>query len=662
MKQSLTVLLAATLFSLAAAAERPDLIAQAKRGEIPEAKASWWGFDAADSTDALQTAIKSGVKRLVVDNVGKPWIVRPIFLESNLTVVFEKGVVVEAKKGEFKGSNDSLFTSAIKHDIELIGDGTILRMHRADYDNPKLYKKAEWRHVLSIRSAKNVTVSGLTLALSGGDGIYLGVSKRGVTNENIVIKDVICDRNYRQGISVITARNLLIENVVMKDTGGTPPAAGIDFEPNHPSEQVVNCVMRNCVAENNHGVGYVFYLPNLHTDSAPVSVRLENCISRNGNRSDFVFITGNDKDKTVGGKVEVVDCRFEGSKGTSVSIDRKPADGAAVVFENCVVDSPALAQPGIAPIVVRSQAGNRRSVGGVDFGNMTVIDPVERPVFGYEDWIGGTGVESLKGTFLIKRGGKEETIVLTKAWLSKAFPPRSYKQVPPLDLTGKTLVPAMRVPNVPVARNDYYLRKAGTYAVYAKQGETVALRVKHTQVGKYGGKPLKVVAIAPSGKKVNAGAVPFQAAGEVSFVASETGVYRLPLKCGANRMAITGVSHPVVVSSENSAIGFIGAAGDLYFLVPAGTKEFGVFIYGQGAGEAIKATVFDPTGKQVWEKDNITLPEMCAPEQAPPAEDQVWRLRLTKPSGTTYEDNFVDLRGIPPFLARDPRALLTISK
>ena len=96
--------------------------------------------------------------------------------------------------------------------------------------------------------------------------------------------------------------------------------------------------------------------------------------------------------------------------------------------------------------------------------------------------------------------------------------------------------------------------------------------------------------------------------------------------------------------------------------MPAGTKAFGLFIYGQGAGEAIKATVFDPTGKQVWEKDNITLPEMCAPEQAPPAKDQVWRLHLSKPSGTTYEDNYVDVRGVPPFLARDPRALLTIAK
>jgi len=138
------------------------------------------------------------------------------------------------------------------------------------------------RHVLSIRSSKNIEVHGLTLALSGGDGIYLGVSKRGVPDENIVIKDVICDRNYRQGISVIAARNLLIENTVMKATAGTPPSAGIDFEPNQTTEELVNCVMRNCVSEGNDGSGYTFYLPNLKADSAPLSVRLENCVDLRG--------------------------------------------------------------------------------------------------------------------------------------------------------------------------------------------------------------------------------------------------------------------------------------------------------------------------------------------------------------------------------------------
>jgi len=68
--------------------------------------------------------------------------------------------------------------------------------------------------------------------------------------------------------------------------------------------------------------------------------------------------------------------------------------------------------------------------------------------------------------------------------------------------------------------------------------------------------------------------------------------------------------------------------------------------------------VFDPSGKQVWEKDRITLPEMFSREMTPANTDQIWSLRLQRPTGISCEDNYVDIRGIPPLLARDPRGLL----
>ena len=638
---------------------RPELVEKVKSGELKEAKASWWGFDPKDATTALQSAVQSGVPKLVVDNVGKPWIVRPIRLESNQAIVFEKGVVVEAKRGEFKGRNDSLFSIKEKEDVVLRGHGAMLRMHRADYDDPELYPKAEWRHVLSIRSSKNVEIHGLTLALSGGDGIYLGVSKRGVPDENIVIKDVVCDRNYRQGISVIAARNLLIENTVMRNTDGTAPRAGIDFEPNHATEELVNCVMRNCVSENNAGSGYTFYLPNLRANSAPISIRLENCIARNCGRNAFAFTTGNSEEEAVAGRIDVVDCRFERCQNSAISIRRKPSAGAAMRFENCVIDTPSSNDADVVPIVMQGRVGCRRTVGGVDFGELLLIDPVERPFFSYEDWMGGTGVESVTGTIRIRRGEKESVQPLTKAWLTKTFPPRTYRQIAPMALDGVTLVPAGAVGEAkgPGGR-PAFLRKTGTFALYAQAGETVSLTLDYAQVGNYGGRPMKVAAISPSGKRIRAGTVPFRTAGEIRFKAPESGLYCIPFDAGANKAAVVSASHPVAISGADDPVPFIGLPGDLYFLVPMGTREFGLLIYGAGKGEAIKAAVFDPAGRQVWEKDRITLPEMFAPEPARAEEDQLWRLRLSKPTGVGCEDHYVELRGIPPFLAQDPEGLL----
>ena len=83
-----------------------------------------------------------------------------------------------------------------------------------------------------------------------------------------------------------------------------------------------------------------------------------------------------------------------------------------------------------------------------------------------------------------------------------------------------------------------------------------------------------------------------------------------------------------------------------------------MIFYGEGRGEAIKATVFDPAGKPVWERDRITLPQMFSQEIQPTDTDRVWRLQLSRATGITCEDNYVDIRGIPPLLARDPRGLL----
>jgi polygalacturonase len=257
----------------------PAAVKEVLAGKRTEANAAWWGFNEKDSTDGLQAAIRSGAKRLIVPHMGKPWVVRPIKLESNQEIVFEKGVRILAKRGEFKGKGDCLFEARMKENITLRGPGAEFVMWKQDYRKPP-YEKAEWRMCLSFRGCRNVRVLGLRLAASGGDGIYIG---RGTGDtapkgcRDVLIKDVLCDDNYRQGISVISARNLLIENCVLQNTEGTAPAAGIDFEPNKPDEYLVNCVMRNCTLKKNASYGLVIALHFLKTSSEPVSIRIENC-------------------------------------------------------------------------------------------------------------------------------------------------------------------------------------------------------------------------------------------------------------------------------------------------------------------------------------------------------------------------------------------------
>ena len=162
-------------------------VADVQAGKRAVASAAWWGFDEQDSTAALQAAIRSGAKKLIVPNMGKPWTVGPLVLESNQEIVFEPGAVVMARAGAFLGTGDCLLSAGDKENITLTGPGASLVMRKHDYTSPP-YAKGEWRHCLSLMGCRNVTVQGLRLASSGGDGIYLGHGGSRTDCQDITIK------------------------------------------------------------------------------------------------------------------------------------------------------------------------------------------------------------------------------------------------------------------------------------------------------------------------------------------------------------------------------------------------------------------------------------------------------------------------------------------
>ena len=77
-------------------AKNPQAVVEVQAGKRAEANAAWWGFDEEDATEAIQAAIRSGAKRVIVPNVGKDWIVRPLQLASDQELVLEPGVVITA--------------------------------------------------------------------------------------------------------------------------------------------------------------------------------------------------------------------------------------------------------------------------------------------------------------------------------------------------------------------------------------------------------------------------------------------------------------------------------------------------------------------------------------------------------------------------------------
>lgn len=646
----LQVAIGMVLLASGACAVHPDQrVARVMAGEVKEARASWWGFDKADSTRALQAAIDSRVPRLIVDNMGAPWVTDKLRLVSDQEIVFEKGVEVVAKKDAFRGKADALFSLICVTNVTLRGYGATLRMRRADYDAPP-YEKAEWRTVLNINSSATIKVYGLTLAESGGDGIYLGCVRPEWPNRDILIKDVVCDRNYRQGISVISCENLLIENTVMRDTAGTAPAAGIDFEPNRGGERLKNCVMRNCVTENNQGDGYDFYLPNLTRDSEPLSIRLENCCSR-GDRAGVMITTGNADGEAVRGSMTFADCRFENATRTGLGIARKPAFGAALAFERCTVAGCAADAPKTADVQLVNRVEDAWPVGNIRLDQLTVVQPCIRP---WITWQNNTSVTEpvtgLTGTVTVEQAGARQEIALTEAWAKTTFPPRFTVRVPRVSVDLAQVRVTDRVHGMQ-ALAPLRLRHGGTYVFYAVAGTEAVLVGRPTQVGKYApnAKPLFVRTL--SGKIAQKVAMPpFKEKVEIRFIPAESGFHTLEVDVGANAFSLLEASVPVAFDTTKKAVSLIASTGTVFVAVPRGTGVFAIGVAGEGAEEAVKATVFTPDNKPVWQKDCITQMERFTATKEQGSPGGLWQVKFERPVASGFEDFCVEALGVPGYL------------
>lgn len=366
----------------------PEAVQEVLNGERTVANAGWWGFDAVDSTDALQGAINSGASTVIVPYMGNEWIVRPITLASNQEIVFEPGVVVTAKKGEFKGKGDCLFTALDKDNITLQGYGAVLRMRKSDYMGSG-YVKAQWRHVISLRSCSNVKVSGLTLRDSGGDGIYIGV-KRGtvIPCKSILVKDCILDNNYRQGISLISGENIRISNCTLRNTHGSPPGAGIDIEPNSAKNRLLNVVISKCVSENNAGPGFVVSLRNLSSESEDVSILFVDCYVKSGKMTGMAI--GALDGEGPGGLIEFRNCTVQNTYSTGAYIANKPANNPLLRFSNCKWQNVATRSTfpknsTAVPICFVLEEKYPKIFTGVEFENCYVYDNKNRPSLAVTD-------------------------------------------------------------------------------------------------------------------------------------------------------------------------------------------------------------------------------------------------------------------------------------
>lgn len=599
-----------------------------------------YGFNETDSTSMLQDAINSGASKVIIPNMGKDWIVnQTINIASNQEIILEPGVVIAAKRGCFKGRKEPLINVENKENVLISGYGATLKMHKEDYMGAS-YEKAEWRHTLQLLSSEDVEVVGITCRDSGGDGIYIGVSSgHRAWCENIEIRDVVCDNNYRQGISIISARNLLIENCIFRNTGGTAPQAGVDFEPNNATQILSNCFVKNCVSEANQGPGFVVHPTNLKNDSEDLSIRFENCVVK-GCSSGFVF-NGPYKDGP-GGFIELVNCTIE-QANTGFAIRYKDKFNARIRFVDCVILDSA------TPISFTTGNVERtKCVGGVDFINLEVVHKSTNPFINVLESSTSFGIYDVEGKIVVKSpypasidlGATDPDEFRVDYSTQKMERDESYT---PVFLRKAT------IPNESMA-----LRYEGLYLFYASKGEEIQIDATCRKLGK-NEDTLRVIITSPSGEYLYDVEIVPRGTKEVIFKASETGVYTIACHMKKNAFEVNANKSLGFVPSKGK-VNLVTPSGYVYFWLPKGLLNADIKVEGQGSGERVKATLFNSKGKNVEEKDNISglFPHNFKINLDKPSEGELWSMLLEKPSEGTYEDVTISFDTTIPTISFSP--------
>lgn len=641
-----------------------------------------FGFDKEDSTKFIQAALDSDEQEIILDRCDTPWIAKPLVCTKGKTIRIEDGAWLVAKRGEFHGHIDTLLTFRQCEGVKLIGAGAGkcgLRMWRDDYASTNLYKHSEHRMGITLTSCKDVLIEGLTVCETGGDGLYISNSGRNTAPcRNVTVRNCVFDKNYRQGVSVISVEGLLMENVVMSNTKGTPPMAGIDFEPNGNGEKLVNIVMRNCLTTNNASSGYCIVPNYFNSESAKVSILFENCRSVDDAGCGFTYHGAFGRKSGYDAEIpyresDVVfrNCSFTRSGKQAMSFFNRPISSGSVTIENCLIDNCGVNTPDGADVSISVTAHEGFEPYVYEFKNLTIRQDKPRKWLDICDKPQPFNGEPTRlcGNVTVVAGGKTEMVALDSAWREKNTPFTPCAQKTPVgrvkaDLSKVSVVdatPGETIECAPVlVRTARKKRMQPLYVFHAEKGKEVnisflvktrtGVRPKGMfQVGKYGDAASEIYRKSFVRENV-----------PLKFTVPETGFYSIRMR-SACAAGIVSFNVPVAIDVTAGRAGLLGMknpvkgvkgfkGAKLYFGVPEGTPAFTAAYFGDGR-EALNARFFDPDGSKAYEFEPVIGLRYARVDNP---KSGIWILHLDPPVKHRIENHSLSLNGVPGWYFLSP--------
>jgi len=324
-----------------------------------------------DDTAIFQKSLnKTAIKGQTLEIPAGTYNVRPLYIPANSSVVLDAGAVIQATAGY--GENDHLLNISDVQNVSISGTPgqSIFRMRKAEYTS------GEFRHCLAIEGATNVTIGGIQCNDSGGDGAYIGEGRQGYS-ANIKILNSGFDNNRRQGLSLISGRDIVITNCTFSNTSGTAPSAGIDIEPNQTSDFLQDIVIDHSSSTGNEGSGLVFGIQRLNASSPPISIKVSNFKSERNEESGF-YATNEQEGATYSapGSILITDSSSNFDRKYGAIASYWEAGGASLTFQGLTVLNANGWKKNIdnAAITVKRGGGAVHPMGNVHFLGTSIVD------------------------------------------------------------------------------------------------------------------------------------------------------------------------------------------------------------------------------------------------------------------------------------------------
>ncbi len=600
---------------------RPALVSGVISGSREEAYASWWGFDPEDSTQYLQSAIDSGARKLVVERMDSDWVVGPVRVASDIEIIFRDGVVVRSKKGAF-GRNDRLFDILSRENVVMRGEGEVVLKMDEESTYPHYHRPGQ-RHIIRIFGSRNVLIQNLTVRDSGGDGVYVGYSPATPVAEDVTIDRVISENNPRQAISVTGATNLTLKDSVFNDTGGAAPQCGIDIEPNYASGSIVNFNAVNCDFNGNAFAGIIIAMPRLDETSEPVTISFRNCRVRDNSTGISVHNTGSGTPAGPG-RIEFIDCEVSGTVNSSLAISHHVVTNIEIVFRNILVDN-----RDSRVEAFRISSGHPENIHGVTIEGLTVIDDRDRPPINFISRFGnGLAGAVVRDVKTVRSDGTEIPFDSEK-FIAESAPDPAARDFMTLPLDMKALKPAGDAGRI--AGGEIRYREKTDFLQYAEPGQKISIRFTNSPVHRFEGpayrNPLEVSVYNPDGMLIDDFGIPFDESIEYELLGGEPGVYRFAINARMQTVTVeTDAPGQGVAASETLYI--LGCSGRLYFHVPAGVEDIRIDA-GGSPREASTVYLLDSDGNEVDSGVRMEGSKILSHRRADASMDEVWSIRFT---------------------------------